>query len=91
MGSCRLGCPVRPGCCPQVPSTAQVQRGITPRSGDRVGDAPWGNLAFLSEDFSFSAGLIRLSRIEQGIDFLAQPGRMASISRRKAVEGWRLG
>lgn len=64
---------------PRRLSTAQAPRGITPRAGDLAYYAPWGNLALFHKDFSFSAGLVRLGRIEQGIEVLARPGRLTSV------------
>lgn len=47
---------------------------ITPVTGDIAYYMPWGNLAIFREDFRFSPGLIRLGRIEQGMDVLRQSG-----------------
>jgi len=63
---------------PRRLSTAQAPRGITPLAGDLTYYAPWGNLALFHKDFSFSAGLIRLGRIDRGVEYLARPGRLDS-------------
>jgi len=63
---------------PRRLSTAQAPRGHTPRAGDLTYYAPWGNLALFHKDFSFSTGLIRLGRIEIGMEYLARPGRLTS-------------
>ncbi len=63
---------------PRRLSTAQAPRGITPRAGDLAYYAPWGNLALFHKDFSFSTGLIRLGRIDSGMEHLARPGRLDS-------------
>lgn len=44
---------------------------VTPKAGDIAFYAPWGNLAIFYRDFGNSPGLIRLGRIERGMDALA--------------------
>ena len=63
---------------PRRLGTAESPRGYTPVAGDLAYYAPWGNLAIFHKGFSYAAGLIRLGRIERGIDRLAAPGRMAA-------------
>ncbi|WNO08806.1 cyclophilin-like fold protein [Teredinibacter sp. KSP-S5-2] len=56
--------------------------GITPQAGDITYYAPWGNLAIFYRHFGHAKGLIRLGRIESGIDLLKQPGKMKVIIQR---------
>lgn len=61
-------------------------RGASPGSDPDVGDiayyAPWGNLAIYYRDFGYSAGLVKLGRIEGGVDALRRPGTLrATITR----------
>jgi hypothetical protein len=39
--------------------------------GDITYYAPWGNLAIFYRDFGYSPGLVRLGRIDSGIETLA--------------------
>lgn len=45
--------------------------GISPIVGDIAYYAPWGNLAIFYRDFGYSRGLVRLGRLEGGVDVLA--------------------
>ena len=49
-------------------------RGAPPGSDPDVGDiayyAPWGNLAIYYRDFGYSAGLVKLGRIDGGVEAL---------------------
>ena len=38
--------------------------GVTPAIGDIAYYAPWGNLAIFIRDFAYSAGLVRLGRLD---------------------------
>lgn len=53
--------------------------GAGPFSGEAPGDlcyyAPWGNLAFFHGGYDWSAGLIRLGRLEGGVEPLLRRGR----------------
>ncbi len=46
----------------------------TPQIGDISYYAPWGNLAIFYRKFGHSSGLIKLGRIDSGIDALNVPG-----------------
>lgn len=59
---------------PRRLSTASAPEGIDPSVGDITYYAPWGNLALFYRDFGYSRGLVRLGRIESGIDVLKRPG-----------------
>jgi hypothetical protein len=52
---------------PRKLSTQGAPAGIDPEIGDFTYYAPWGNLALFYKDFGYSAGLVRLGRIESGI------------------------
>jgi hypothetical protein len=47
-----------------------------------VGDfsyyAPWGNLAIFHKPFRYSAGLVRLGRVDTGVEILRTEGSMAA-------------
>ncbi|SIS03345.1 hypothetical protein SAMN05878482_1107 [Peribacillus simplex] len=45
--------------------------GVEASSGDLTYYAPWGNLAIFYQDFRYSNGLIKLGKIESGIEKLA--------------------
>lgn len=59
---------------PRRLSTAGAPDGIDPAVGDITYYAPWGNLALFYEGFGYAPGLVRLGRIEAGIDVLRKPG-----------------
>lgn len=52
-------------------STEGAPAGVDPELGDIAYYAPWGNLALYYRDFGYSRGLVRLGRIETGIEALA--------------------
>lgn len=53
---------------------------ITPVTGDIAYYIPWGNLAIFREDFRYSPGLIKLGRIEQGLESLSPSGEKVVIT-----------
>lgn len=53
-------------------STEGTPDGIDPEIGDLTYYAPWGNLAIFYKDFGYSRGLVRLGRLESGIEALAK-------------------
>ena len=59
---------------PRKLSTAGAPAGVDPAPGDIAYYAPWGNLAIFYKDFGYSKGLIRLGRIDSGLDALARRG-----------------
>ena len=61
---------------PRKLSTAGAPAGVDPSVGDIAYYAPWGNLAFFYKDFRYSAGLVRLGRIDSGLELLNAPGRL---------------
>jgi hypothetical protein len=67
---------------PRRLSTDGAPVGIDPAVGDITYFAPWGNLALFYRDFGYARGLVRLGRIESGIEVLRQPGALrATIER----------
>jgi hypothetical protein len=56
---------------PRQLSTAGAPEGHDPDVGDITYYAPWGNLAIFYRDFGYSPGLVRLGRIDSGIEALA--------------------
>jgi hypothetical protein len=59
---------------PRKLSTSAAPAGSDPSVGDITYYAPWGNLAIFYRDFGYSRGLIRLGRIDSGIEALNPPG-----------------
>ena len=67
---------------PRKLTTVGAPAGVDPSVGDIVYYAPWGNLAIFYKDFGYSSGLIRLGRINAGIEALSVPGsRKVTIER----------
>lgn len=67
---------------PRKLSTEDAPAGIDPEVGDITYYAPWGNIAIFYKDFGYSRGLVRLGRIDSGLDMLQAPGRLdAKIER----------
>jgi hypothetical protein len=56
---------------PRQLSTAGAPEGHDPEVGDITYYAPWGNLAIFYRDFDYSPGLVKLGRIDSGIEALA--------------------
>ena len=58
-----------------------TEEGSGPITGEAPGDlayyAPWGNIILYYADWSYTNGLIRLGRIEGGIEPLLAPGKAA--------------
>lgn len=59
---------------PRKLTTAGAPAGSDPSVGDIAYYAPWGNLAIFYRDFRYSRGLIRLARIDSGIEALNGSG-----------------
>lgn len=59
---------------PRALTTAGAPAGHTPSAGDIGYYAPWGNLAIYHKDFAFSSGLVRLGRLDTGIDAMRRAG-----------------
>mgnify|MGYP000042827604 CR=1 FL=1 len=61
---------------PRKLSTQGAPAGIDPEIGDITYYAPWGNLALFYKDFGYSAGLIRLGRLDTGVEALSVRGSL---------------
>ncbi|AWH21525.1 cyclophilin-like fold protein [Stenotrophomonas sp. ZAC14D2_NAIMI4_6] len=59
---------------PRRLSVSGEPEGITPMAGDIAFYAPWGNLAIFHKPFGYSKGLIRLGRIDGGLQILRAAG-----------------
>lgn len=59
---------------PRKLSTQGAGKGLDPSVGDITYYAPWGNLAIFYRDFGYASGLIKLGRIESGLEYLQKPG-----------------
>ena len=55
-------------------ATRGTPDGVDPEIGDIAYYAPWGNLAIYYRDFGYSKGLVKLGRIDSGIEKLARRG-----------------
>lgn len=62
---------------PRHLDVAAEPAGYTPMAGDIAFYAPWGNIAIFLRKFRYSEGLVRLGRIESGLEALAAPGVLA--------------
>lgn len=67
---------------PRRLTTEGAPDGYTPRAGDLAYYAPWGNLAIFHRDFRFSRGLVRLGRLDGGVEALRQAGPLRVMIRR---------
>jgi hypothetical protein len=59
---------------PKNLSTEGAPKGSEPSIGDITYYAPWGNLAVFYKDFSYSNGLVKLGKIDSGMEALRRPG-----------------
>ncbi len=59
---------------PRRLSTQGEPAGMDPDVGDVTYYAPWGNLAIFYRDFGYADGLVKLGRIDSGIERLAGQG-----------------
>lgn len=57
-------------------STKGAPDGYKPLAGDIAYYAPWGNLAIFHKDFGYSSGLVRLGRLDSGLDAMRRPGQV---------------
>lgn len=57
-------------------STKGASDGVDPSVGDIAYYAPWGNLAIFYKDFGYSAGLVKLGRIDSGAEVFRRPGTL---------------
>jgi hypothetical protein len=59
---------------PRKLSTKDAPPGSNPSVGDVSYYAPWGNLAIFRRDFRYSGGLIKLGKVDSGLEALNLPG-----------------
>lgn len=62
------------GYLPRKLSTEGAPAGSDPSAGDISYYAPWGNLALFRKDFRYSSGLIKLGKIDSGVEALNVSG-----------------
>ncbi len=62
------------GYLPRKLSTEGAPAGSDPTIGDVSYYAPWGNLALFRKDFRYSTGLIKMGKIDSGLEALEVPG-----------------
>jgi hypothetical protein len=67
---------------PKKLSTQGAPAGVDPSKGDIAYYAPWGNLAIFYKDFSYSRGLVKLGRLDSGIDLFEQSRALKVILQR---------
>jgi hypothetical protein len=61
---------------PRKLSTAGAPKGVDPDVGDIAYYAPWGNLAIFYRDAGYANGLVRLGRLDSGIEMLKAHGSL---------------
>lgn len=57
---------------PQSLNTSDTTSGIAPTAGDLTLYVPWGNLALFYKDFRYSADLISIGSVEEGLDYMTE-------------------
>lgn len=62
---------------PRALSLKGAPAAYTPLAGDLSFYAPWGNLAIFYKDGHLSSGLVRLGRIDSGLDAIRRTGAIA--------------
>lgn len=53
-------------------------------AGDIAYYAPWGNLAIFHREFGYSSGLVRLGRLDSGVEALSGRGALRATIERAA-------
>ncbi len=61
---------------PRKLSTAGAPAGVDPAPGDIAYYAPWGNLAIFYKDAGYAKGLVKLGRIDSGVEALSVRGSL---------------
>jgi hypothetical protein len=59
---------------PRKLSKEGAPAGVDPSIGDIAYYAPWGNLAIFYKDFGYSSGLVKLGKIDSGLEALSVSG-----------------
>ena len=60
-------------------STTGAPAGVDPEPGDITYYSPWGNIAIFYRDFGYSNGLVKIARIDSGIEVLQVPGSINNV------------
>ena len=61
---------------PRKLSTVGAPAGVDPEPGDIAYYAPWGNLAIFHKDAGHAKGLVKLGRLDSGIEALSMRGAL---------------
>jgi hypothetical protein len=61
---------------PRKLSTAGAPAGVDPAVGDITYYAPWGNLAIFYKDAGYANGLVKLGRLDSGVEALGVRGSL---------------
>ena len=61
---------------PRKLSTTGAPRGMDPAVGDIAYYAPWGNLAIFYKDAAYADGLVKLGRLDSGVEALGARGSL---------------
>lgn len=61
---------------PKKLTTQGAPAGVDPEVGDITYYAPWGNLAIFYRDAGYASGLVRLGRIDSGVEALNVRGSL---------------
>jgi len=61
---------------PRKLTTKGAPKGIDPDVGVITYYPPWGNLALFYRDFGYSDGLVKLGRIDGGVEILRRAGNL---------------
>jgi len=69
---------------PRKLSVVDSPAGVDPSPGDIAYYAPWGNLAIFYKDAVYAKGLVKLGRIDSGVEALSVPGSLKAIVARAA-------
>lgn len=64
------------GYLPRKLSTTGAPAGVDPAVGDIAYYAPWGNLAIFYKDAGYAGGLVKLGRVDSGVDALSVRGSL---------------
>ncbi|RQR21284.1 hypothetical protein DIE23_38415 [Burkholderia sp. Bp9143] len=60
------------GDLPKRLSTQGAPAGFKPSAGDVAYYSPWGNLAIFYRDYSYATGLVRLGKLDSGVEALKE-------------------
>ena len=67
---------------PRRLSTDGAPAGADPDIGDIAYYAPWGNLAIYYKDFGYSDGLVKIAKIDSGVDAFRRHGAFDAVIER---------